>query len=96
MLSIPEHLRSVANSDGAVIRDTSNNQITTLNSTGSLIWCSLQDGHSPSEIARSISASSNTNLSTVEREVNSFVEELKERSLLIESQPSTIEVVHAG
>ena len=37
-------LRSVANADGAAILDTEAGQITTLNSTGALVWKALERG----------------------------------------------------
>lgn len=89
MLSTPEHLRTIASPDGAVILNTANNQITTLNSMGSFIWNRLQEGQSVPMIVSEIVKLPGAESTSVEREVNVFVDDLRARSLLVSPEISS-------
>ncbi|MBB6143004.1 6-phosphogluconate dehydrogenase (decarboxylating) [Silvibacterium bohemicum] len=82
MLSLPSHLCTVVNQDGAAVLDVSRNQISTLNSTGGFVWERLQQGQTVEEIIRGLANESNTDLAIVERGVQAFLEQLKSERLL--------------
>jgi Coenzyme PQQ synthesis protein D (PqqD) len=83
MPSLPPHLRTVANQDGAAILDVSRNQITTLNSTGAFIWNKLQQGRTIEQAIKDLATESDTDPAVVERGVNAFLEQLKSEHLFI-------------
>lgn len=82
MPSIPPHLRSIVNQDGAVILDIPRDQMLTLNSTGGYIWEKLQQGETVDEVIHGLSAESNTDPSIVEKDVHAFLEQLTSKHLL--------------
>ena len=82
MPSIPPHLRSIVNQDGAVILDIPRDQMVTLNSTGGYIWEKLQQGKTVDEVISDFSAESNTDRLIVEKDVHAFLGELMAKHLL--------------
>lgn len=82
MPSIAPHLHSVVNQDGAAILDIPRHQITTLNSTGGFIWSGLQQGLAVEQIIRDLAAASDTDPGIVEKDVHSFLEQLRSKQLL--------------
>jgi len=82
MLSLPTHLRTVVDQDGAAILDVSRNQITTLNSTGGFIWDRLQRGRTMEEAVQDLAAETDTDLEVVGRGVQLFLEQLKSERLV--------------
>jgi hypothetical protein len=84
MLSLRRDLGTVINQDGAAILDVSQNQITTLNSTGGFIWDRLQQGRTVEQVIQDLAAESNTDPPVVERGVIAFVEQLKAAHLLFD------------
>jgi predicted acyltransferase (DUF342 family) len=82
MLSIPPHLRSIVNQDGAVILDIPRDQMVTLNSTGGYIWDKLQQGKTVDEVIQDLSTESDTDPLIVERDVQAFLEQLTSKHLL--------------
>jgi hypothetical protein len=75
-------LRTVANADGAAILDTNVGQITTLNSTGAMVWQSLDRGESLDAIAANIALETGEQIETVKKDLRDFTEELKRKNLL--------------
>ena len=75
-------LRTVINPDGAAILDIPRNQITTLNSTGGFIWERLQQGLPVEQIVDALARESNTDPLIVEKDVNTFLEQLQSKHLL--------------
>ena len=76
------HLRTITNQDGAAILDIPRHQITTLNSTGGFIWERLQQGLSVEQAIRDLATESDTAPATVEKDVHSFLEQLRSKQLL--------------
>jgi hypothetical protein len=83
MLTIPGHLKSVVNRDGAIILDTPNNAITPLNSTGAFIWERLERGTVLDDIITELAQETSTDRATVAADVGLFVSELKTRQFLV-------------
>ena len=75
-------LRTVTNQDGAAILDVPRHQITTLNSTGGFIWERLQQGLSVEQVIRDLATESDTDPAIVEKDVHSFLEQLRSNQLL--------------
>ena len=75
-------LRTVTNQDGAAILDVPRHQITTLNSTGGFIWERLRQGLSVEQVIRDLATESDTAPATVEKDVHSFLEQLRSKQLL--------------
>ena len=75
-------LRTVTNQDGAAILDIPRHQITTLNSTGGFIWQRLEQGLSVEQVIRDLATESNTDPAIVEKDVQSFLEQLRSKQLL--------------
>jgi hypothetical protein len=75
-------LRTVTNQDGAAILDVPHHQITTLNSTGGFIWERLQQGLSVERVIRDLASESDTDPAIVEKDVHSFLEQLRSNQLL--------------
>ena len=82
MPSIPPHLQSVVNQDGAAILDVPRHQITTLNSTGGFIWQRLQQGLSVEQVIHDLATESDTHPAIVEKDVHLFLEQLQSKQLL--------------
>ena len=76
------HLRTIANQDGAAILDIGHGKISTLNSTGGFIWQRLQQGLSVEQVIRDLATESDTDPAIVERDVHSFLEQLRSKQLL--------------
>jgi len=75
-------LRSVANADGAAILDTEAGKITTLNSTGAMVWLALKRGDDLDAIAASLASESGEQIETVKKDLRVFIEELGKKNLL--------------
>lgn len=86
MQTTATHLRSVVDQDGAVILDVEHDTMLSLNSIGGYIWQRLQRGQLVEEIIRELSRDSGMDLAVVDRDVHDFVEQLKSKHLLSESE----------
>jgi hypothetical protein len=82
MISVPPHLRSIVDHDGAVILDTPNNAMTPLNSTGAYVWERLERGMALDDIITELAQATSTDRTIVGTDVNLFMEELKSRRLV--------------
>jgi hypothetical protein len=76
------HLRAVVNHDGAAILDLKSGTISTLNSTGAVIWQSLERGEDTETIAQSLVGQTGEDIVAVRKDVADFVEALKKQNLL--------------
>jgi hypothetical protein len=86
MLTTVPHLRSVVDQDGAVILDIEHDTMLTLNSTGGYIWQKLQEGKLIDEIVCELSRDTGVDRAIVDRDVHDFLEQLKSKHLLSESE----------
>lgn len=75
-------LRTVANADGAAILDTAAGQITTLNSTGAMVWQGLHRGESLDAVAANLAFATGEQIEAVKMDVRDFIEELGKKNLL--------------
>ena len=76
------HLRSIIDHDGAVILDIEHDAMLTLNSTGGYVWEKLKQGKLIDEIICELAKETNTDPTTVDRDVHAFLDELKSKHLL--------------
>jgi hypothetical protein len=98
MQTTAPHLRSVIDQDGAVILDIEHDTMLTLNSTGGYIWQRLQQGRLIDEIVQELAHDSGAELTVVERDVHAFLEQLKSKHLLrdTEREPPKSVLRHTG
>lgn len=82
MAKTRSQLRTVANEDGAAVLDTSRGSLSTLNPTGAYVWRGLEQGDSVEVIVESLARETGMPGETVERDVRTFLEELKRQGLL--------------
>lgn len=76
------YLRTIANQDGAVILNTTTSEITTLNSTGAYIWQALERGEALETIAANLTRETGEQADSLKRDVQEFMDSLRERKLL--------------
>lgn len=81
MATLRPHLRSVVDHDGAVILDIEHDAMLTINSTGSYVWERLQQGKQIDEIIRELAGETGADPLTVDRDVHTFLDELKAKHL---------------
>ena len=81
MATLRPHLRSVVDHDGAVILDIEYDTMLTINSTGSYVWERLQQGKQIDEIIRELAGETGADPLTVDRDVHTFLDELKAKHL---------------
>lgn len=74
-------LRTMANADGAAILDTEAGQITTLNSTGAMVWLALERGEDLDTIAATIARETGEQIEAVKKDVRDFIDALGEKNL---------------
>jgi hypothetical protein len=75
-------LRSVANADGAAILDTEAGQITTLNSTGALVWKALERGQDVETIVANLACETGQQIEGVRKDIQDFINALRKLNLL--------------
>jgi predicted Rdx family selenoprotein len=75
-------LRTIANQDGAVILNTTTGGITTINSTGALIWQALERGEALEAIAANLAIETGEQMDSLKRDIEKFMEALREQRLL--------------
>jgi hypothetical protein len=81
MATMPAHLRSIVDHDGAVILDIKRDQFFSMNPVGSYIWERLLKGEGLDQIARELAEETGTDISIVMADVNDFVADLKSKQL---------------
>jgi predicted Rdx family selenoprotein len=82
MADAQSDLRTIVNQDGAVILNTTTGGITTLNSTGALIWQALERGEALETIAANLACETGEQMDSLKRDVREFMNVLKEQKLL--------------
>lgn len=82
MATMPAHLRSIVDHDGAVILDIPGNTMTTLDAVGAYIWERLQRGLQLDAIIEELARDTGTEESVVTKDVAEFMEQLKSRHLV--------------
>lgn len=82
MANEQSHFRTIANQDGAVILNTTTGDITTLNSTGALIWRALERGEALETIAADLAGETGEQADSLKRDVLEFIDALKRHKLL--------------
>jgi hypothetical protein len=75
-------LRSLVTPDGAVILDAKRNVVITLNTIGGYIWERLQNGKSVDSIVHDLVQDTGTDVTTAERDVHEFIEDLTTKRLI--------------
>jgi hypothetical protein len=75
-------LRTVANADGAAILDPQAGQISTLNSTGALVWRALERGEDLNAIAADLARQTGEPIDAVKKDMQDFIDALRKQNLL--------------
>jgi len=83
MAILAAHLRSIVDHDGAVILDFKRDAMLTLNSTGGYVWERLRQGIQVDDIIRELASETGADPMIVDRDVQSFLDELKSKHLLV-------------
>jgi len=82
MRNSSNHLRTIANQDGAVILNSAAGTITTLNSSGAFVWQALERGENQDAIVADLARETGEQVDTLERDVRKFIDALKNQHLL--------------
>jgi len=82
MATMPSHLRSVVDHDGAVILDSSRNAMTILDATGAYIWQRLNRGVPLDAIIAELARDTGVDEQMVAKDVDAFMEQLKSKHLV--------------
>jgi hypothetical protein len=82
MTHIMEHLRMIANEDGAAILNTESGTLCTLNATGAYVWEALQQGADEPTIIASLAQETGESSEVIAPDVRAFLASLKEHTLL--------------
>ena len=82
MTTMPPHLRSIVDHDGAVILDIKRDQFFSMNPVGSYIWERLLKGEGLDQIARELAEETRTEISLVITDINDFIADLKNKQLI--------------
>lgn len=88
MYRVAEGVRSTHGQDGAIVLDIRQGQMYNLNLVGYKILELLETGASQSEIVDEISQKFEVSKDVAERDVNEFIESLKQHHLLENSRPN--------
>jgi hypothetical protein len=83
------HLRILANQDGAAILNSQRGIISTLNPTGAFIWTSLENGQSIHAIAQLLSEQTGESIQLIRDDIAIFIDSLKDQGI----SPVPLEVV---
>lgn len=86
MITSVRHIRSIVDRDGAVILDIPANAMTILDSAGAYVWARLQRGLQIDAIVRELAQETGADESAVAKDVEGFVEQLKSRHLVNDSE----------
>jgi hypothetical protein len=87
MATMPFHLRSVVDHDGAVILDSSRNAMTILDATGAYIWQRLNRGMPLDAIVAELARDTGVDEQMVAKDVDAFMEQLKSKHLVTDLLP---------
>lgn len=76
------HLRTIVDQDGAVILDTRNDRMLTLNPTGGYVWNKLQQGRTIEETISDLAHETGVDPLVVEQDIRNFLDQLRSNHLL--------------
>jgi hypothetical protein len=76
------HLRTIVDQDGAVILDTRNDRMLTLNPTGGYVWNKLQQGRTIEETISDLARETGVDPLVVEQDIRNFLDQLRSNHLL--------------
>ena len=76
------HLRAVVNKDGAVILNRSSGIVSTLNSTGAIVWQALERGEHIATVVEQIARETGAEIEIVRKDVADFIDSLRKQDLL--------------
>jgi hypothetical protein len=82
MITVPPHIRSIVDHDGAVILDIPRNAMATLDSTGAYIWGRLEQGFQVDAIVAELARDTGEDELMVAKDVEEFMEQLKSKHLV--------------
>jgi hypothetical protein len=82
MSAIDSRIRSVIDQDGAVLLDIGRDEFFSLNPIGAAIWKGLENGQTPQQIKSAIVIATGMGMDTVSEDVDTFIEELRQRNLI--------------
>jgi hypothetical protein len=85
MYYVSETVRSLSDSNGTTLLNTSTNQMVSLNEAGTFIWNGISRGLPFSEIIQQLMTSTRVPAEIIKHDMESFLEELVERGLLYRS-----------
>lgn len=86
MFQIREGIRTATTEDGSILLDIRQNQILTTNLVGSKILDLIKKGSEESEITAEISRLYELSTDVAARDVREFLQSLKERGIVVESE----------
>lgn len=81
-LAIRPHIRSMIDTDGAVLLDLKAGKYYSLNSLGTRIWSKLEEGCSVPEILEHLDESFSTPSERLRTDLTAFVQGLKDKELV--------------
>jgi hypothetical protein len=85
MIQVASRLRSLVDEDGAVILDSSSNQITTLDAMGGYIWRCLEQGMAENDITQHLIDETGESPEVIQKDLQELLTDLRSRRLLISS-----------
>lgn len=83
MVGDTSHLRTMVNASGAVILDTRQGKLLTLNRTAAHIWQSLERGEELAVIVEALAGKTGEPADVLERDVLKFIDALNEQRLFL-------------
>lgn len=81
MTTVCSHIRSLVTPEGAVILDSKENVVITIDAIGGYIWAKLQAGVPVDKIVQDLACETGADVLTVERDVQEFLDNLTKRNL---------------
>ena len=88
-MKVPNSVRAMVSSEGAVLRDMRHGGSFSLNPVGAKIWRFLQQGMATDQVIDRISQDFQAPRETVENDVRAFIQRLEDQKLIVRND-STI------
>ena len=82
-MSTSPNLRSVVDDDGAVILNSSRNEMTTLDAMGGYVWRLLEQGMQLEYIVEHLARETRQDRAVIERDIHDFFADLATRNLIV-------------
>ena len=93
MLMPAKGIAFTSNQDGAALLDIRNDRLTTIDPTAAVIWTSLVAGKTVNTIIQDLARDSGIPISIIENDVNTFLNDLRARQLVVDSEEHSSVVV---